>query len=847
MKLMIFDGNSIINRAFYAIRLLTNSKGQPTNAVYGFFNIYFKFMEQEKPDCVCVAFDLPGGTFRNELFEGYKIKRKGMPDELAAQLPMVKDILSAMNVRYLEVQGFEADDIIGTVARICSEGGIHCDIVTGDRDDLQLIDDMTNVLLVTTKAGQTLTTRYDAAQVEEAYGLKVSQLIDLKALAGDTSDNIPGVPGIGEKTALSLLQKFGTLDAMYEDGALDSEKPGVRKKMGEGRDMAYLSRKLGTIERNVPMEFSPDDVAITEYDADKLYKLLSDLELKSLIERLHVTPEAVPDVAVEVEPMCEDAAKAIKDSGVMYYVMQDEKIFALADGTVYICTDGSVLPLFSDAAIKKRGFDIKHDMTRLHMRGASLSGEDFDFMLASYVIDPALAQGGFFSAARRFLGGDMPLSDIYSSDESAAKAVSVMPALYDAMCEKLRKEGQEFLFSSVEMPLMRVLFEMEREGMYIDRGILDEIGAELESGIEAATREIYDMAGEEFNIGSPKQLGVILFERLGLPALKKTKTGYSTDAETLEKLAPYHPIIDKILEYRQMTKLNSTYIEGLKKVIGDDSKLHTVFNQALTMTGRLSSAEPNLQNIPIRLPAGRRIRKAFVCEHEGWEYLSADYSQIELRVLAGMSDDEVMKGIFMQGGDIHTATAAQVWRIDEEQVTPLMRSRAKAVNFGIVYGISGFTLANNVGVSVKEAKQYIDSYFETFGGVRKYLDDVVERAKEDGFVKTKFSRVRFIPELKNSNKNVRSFGERVALNTPIQGTAADIIKLAMVNVHRALKEAGLETKMVLQVHDELVLLAKSDEMEKATQILVREMESVCDIGVPLKVSVSRGESWYDAK
>lgn len=851
MKLMIFDGNSIINRAFYAIRLLTNSKGQPTNAIHGFLNIYFKFIEQESPDLVCVAFDLPGGTFRNELFDGYKIKRKGMPDELASQLPVLKEILQAMNVKYLECKGYEADDIIGTVARICGEAGVLCDIVTGDRDDLQLVSDTTNVLLVTTKGGQTLTTRFDAAEVEKTYGLKVEQLIDLKALAGDSSDNIPGVAGIGEKTAVSLLKKYGTLDGIYKEGAIDGEKPGVRTKLESGRDMAYLSRKLGTIEKNVLMEFSLDEVKLEPYDNAKLYKIMSELELKALISRLDIKPESAPIKKTKAKPLSKndsEIVEAIRACGVMYYVMQEDKTFVLYGESVYLCEDDALDTLFSDASVKKRAYDIKRDMTLLSARETAFRGEDFDFMLAAYVIDPSLSQGGFFSAARRFLEEELPpFGEIYSEENGACAALVAMPKLYSLMDEEIRGGGQEYLYYSIELPLLRVLFEMEREGMYIDEDVLNEIGGELERGIERTTREIYDMAGEEFNIGSPKQLGVILFERMGLPALKKTKTGYSTDADTLEKLAPYHPIINKILEYRQMTKLNSTYIEGLKKARDGHGRLHTYFNQALTMTGRLSSAEPNLQNIPVRLPEGRRIRKAFVCEHEGYEYVSADYSQIELRVLAGMSEDEAMKQIFREEGDIHTATAAQVWGVSPEDVTPAMRFGAKAVNFGIVYGISSFTLANNIGVSVKEAKLYIDNYFRMFSGVRRYLDEVVENAKENGFVKTKFGRVRYIPELKNSNRNVRAFGERVALNTPIQGTAADIIKLAMVNVHRALKEAGLETKMILQVHDEIVLLAKADELHTASEILRREMENVCDIGVPLKVSVSHGKSWYDAK
>ncbi|MBQ3378923.1 MAG: DNA polymerase I [Clostridia bacterium] len=853
MKLMIFDGNSIINRAFYAIRLLTNSKGQPTNAVYGFLNIFLKFIEDEKPDCVCAAFDLPGGTFRNEMYSGYKIKRKGMPDELAAQLPVVKEILSAMNVPCLECAGFEADDIIGTVARLCEKQNVSCDIVTGDRDDLQLVSDKTNVLLITTKGGQTLTTRYNPEEVEKNYGLKVSQLIDLKALWGDASDNIPGVAGIGEKTAASLLQKYGTLDEIYKEGAIDKEKAGVKNKLIAGRDMAYLSRTLGTIRTDAPISFSPGDARISPYDTDRLYAILSELELKAFITRLGLKPEKKETDApgrekYEALPYDDSIIKRIQNEGVMYYIMQSEHTYVLCGEAVYKCKNEALGALFCDKTVKKRAYDIKRDMTKLGSEELRYLGGDFDFMLAAYVADPALPAGGFFRAAGRFLeSGISPMGDIYESEDDACEALVNMPALYEKMCDHIEKNGQHRLFYDIEMPLAGVLFEMEREGMYIDADVLDEIGRELSEAIERSTREIYDIAGEEFNIGSPKQLGTILFERLGLPVLKKTKTGYSTDAETLEKLAPYHPIIDKILEYRQKTKLSSTYIEGLKKARDADGYLHTCFNQALTHTGRLSSTEPNLQNIPVRLPEGRRIRKAFVCEREGYEYLSADYSQIELRVLAGMSGDETMTRIFSEGGDIHTATAAQVWGVKPQDVTPEMRSGAKAVNFGIVYGISGFTLAGNIGVSVKQAKEYIDSYFKTFGGVRRYLDEVVKRAKEDGYVKTKFGRVRFIDELKSSNKNVRAFGERVALNTPIQGTAADIIKLAMVNVDRALKKEGLETKLVLQIHDELVLLAKDEELSRASEILVREMENVCDIGVPLKVSVSHGRSWYDAK
>lgn len=852
MKLLIFDGNSILNRAFYAIKMLTTSSGQHTNAVYGFLNIYFKFIEEQKPDYICVAFDLPAPTFRHEMFEGYKIKRKQMPQELAEQMGLIKEVLDALNVKYITKAGYEADDIIGTVSKKCNEADVECMIVTGDKDDLQLVCDNTKVLFVSTRMGQTTTTTYNKDEVFNLYGLTPAQLLDLKALMGDASDNIPGVAGIGEKTALSLMQKYKSLDIIYDEIDTLEEKETLKNKLKAGHDMAYLSRKLGEIDCGVPIDFNIDDFLIKQ-DFDKnAYEIFNKLEFKTLIAKLELKPDLVKQIIPDIKPADENIIKSISDECVFKYILLKDDIIFFANGEIY---RASVLEIkkfkdvFENLNIKKITYDIKKDIVMLNAQGISLDGLGFDFLLASYVCDPSLVQGGFSTTIKRFLDKDDALFDMVSQNkEGAALCISVMDELREALDKKIKENQQEYLYYDIELYLANVLAQMEIQGIYVDKNTLGEIGKSIAQEILELENEICFFAGEKFNIGSPKQLGVILFEKLKLPTVKKTKTGYSTDAEVLEKLLPYNPIIEKILRYRQLTKLNSTYVEGLMAVINNQTgKIHTSFNQALTMTGRLSSIEPNLQNIPIRLELGRQIRKAFKCKSEDYIFITADYSQIELRILAHISGDENMILAYKENKDIHTVTASEVFSVPIEMVTPLMRSRAKAVNFGIVYGISDFSLSNDIGVSTKEAKTYKEGYFRLYNGVREYMDKIVETAKHDGFVKTLFNRIRYIPELKNSNHNIRSFGERVALNTPIQGTAADIIKIAMVNVHKKILELGLKSKLILQVHDELIIESSMEEADLVEKIIKEEMENAIELKVPLTVSVSRGKTWYDAK
>ena len=838
MKLMILDGNSIINRAFYGIRPLTTKDGLYTNAIFGFLNILQKLEQEEKPDALCVAFDLQGPTFRSLQFEGYKATRHGMPEELAMQMPVMKDVLTAMNIPIYECQGWEADDVIGTVGRICCGQGWKCVIVTGDRDSLQLVNDCVSVKLVTSKAGQTLTTLYTPEKFREDYGFEPLKLIDLKALMGDSSDNIPGVSGVGPKTATDLLLKFGSLDGIYENIEDASIKAGVRNKLKAGEDSARMSYDLATIRCEAPISFQPEDALRKPVDKAALRELFIRLEFVRLLDRYglrDVEPEA-PAEQLELN-LCSALPSAHEPCAIVF--SDDGSCAAVAWESGVCVVDSSCLRSICEGAAPKYCADWKTLRGKILDRGWSCGNFDFDVSLAAYVLDPSQSDFSVNKLAAAYLDQTVPANDL------AAEAAAIWQ-LKPVLWAKLKEQGMDQLYSEIEFPLCPVLSDMERIGVTVDREALTAFGDMLTSRIEDAQRIVYDYAGETFNINSTKKLGEILFDKLGLPPVKKTKTGYSTNADVLEKLRPKHPIIDAILEYRMLTKLKSTYADGLLKVIAEDGRIHTTFQNMVTATGRLSSTEPNLQNIPVRRELGSEIRKMFVAG-DGKVLVDADYSQIELRVLAHIADDANMQTAFVSGEDIHAVTASQVFHVPLSEVTPDMRRNAKAVNFGIVYGISAWSLSQDIGVLPEEAKAYMDAYFANYSGVRSYMKEIVEQAREMGYVTTLYGRRRYLPELKSSNFTLRSFGERVALNTPIQGSAADIIKLAMIRVDRALKNNNLQAKLILQVHDELIVECPVEEADQVSAILEREMEQVAALNVPLLVEAKTGASWYEAK
>jgi len=850
-KLLIFDGNSIINRAFYAIKALTNSKGFYTNGIHGFMNIFFKFMEEEKPDYVCVAFDLRAKTFRHKMYEGYKAQRKGMPEELAAQMPYLKQILNGMNITILEKEGYEADDIIGTVSKKCDDGGINCIIVSGDKDDLQLASENTHIKLIVTRMGKTETTDFDHNAVLEKYGVTPKEFIHVKALMGDTSDNIPGVAGIGEKSAFALIAQYKSLDNLYAN--IDQLKGAQKTKIEEGKEMAYLSYKLAEIDVNVPVELDFGEMVRKEYDNDALSDLCSELELKTLAERLGVTDKKKKELKCEKEEISSPEMIEQFSGDTLYYTIEYDDIirrFSLyADDKVYFAefvTEFEVM-MFLDAIkgvlenknIRKVSHGIKDDIVFLSNNyDISFEGELFDTEIGAYILEPSRNSYALTELAEEYL-------NVSITDSSLDAAV--LKELEEKIASEIKNNGQEELLYNIEFPLVKVLASMEIEGFTVDKERLAEFSEQLSLRINELEKGIYDAAGENFNINSPKQLGIILFEKLGLPVVKKTKTGYSTNVEVLEKLKGSHEIVDMIMEYRTYTKLKSTYVDGLYNVINPKTgKINSSFNQTITTTGRISSTEPNLQNIPVRLELGRQIRKMFVAS-ENCVLVDADYSQIELRVLAHISGDKTMIDAFKNNMDIHTITASQVFKTPVDMVTSSMRSKAKAVNFGIVYGIGEFSLAQDIRVSMKTAREYINGYFETYPEIKSYLDGAVEFAKQNGYVKTLAGRRRYIPEIKSSNFNLRSFGERVAMNAPIQGYAADIIKIAMVKVYQRLKEENLESKLILQVHDELIIDAKKHELDKVQTILKEEMENAVSLSVPLIVDMKYAESWYDTK
>ena len=849
MKLMILDGNSIINRAFYGIRMLNASDGTPTNAVYGFLSTFRRVFDLAQPQAVCVAFDVHAPTFRHEQYALYKAQRKPMPEELAVQMPLLKQTLDYMGVRRLELAGWEADDLLGTVARRCEAAGWTCDVVTGDKDSLQLITDSTHVFNVKTRMGQTDTIEYTPERFREEYGFDPIRMIDLKALMGDSSDNIPGVPGIGEKTAKDLLVRFGTVADIYRDlDALDI-KPGVRKKLTEGRESAQLSFDLATIRTDAPIDFALES-AVWDHDYQpELYDWFRRLNFTSLSEKFGLQPAdgaGAPSSALPAVDVADSAAlRALEQAvtaapyvavlapdGLDTLTLYDGKAcYALSWAQLGDDYNAFLRLLFSDR-VRKVGHNIKDLMRALLDEGLPTDGFVFDTALAAYLLDATAGSYDLPRLAQTYLGEELP--DVQS-----------IWALQPVLHEKMAAQAMLPLYTDIELPLCPVLARMEQAGFLVDRKALYDFGESLTSSIEQLQQSIWALAGEPFNIQSPKQLGNVLFERLMLPAGKKTKTGWSTNAAVLDKLRGKHPIIEQILDYRTLTKLKSTYADGLLKEISADGRIHTNFQMTVTATGRLSSTEPNLQNIPVRRELGAQIRKMFVAS-PGRVLVDADYSQIELRLLAHIANDETMIAAFRSGEDIHAVTASQVFGVPLDEVTPLQRSHAKAVNFGIVYGISAFSLAQDIGVFQSEAKAYMDSYFAKYHGVRDYMKRIVEQAKADGYVTTLFGRRRDLPELRSSNFNLRSFGERVALNMPIQGTAADIIKAAMVRVDARMRAEGLEAKLLLQVHDELIVECPAAEAETVRTILIEEMEHVVDYRVPLLVDAKIGASWAEA-
>ena len=868
-KLVAIDGNSIMNRAFYGImnsKLLMTTDGIYTNAIYGFLTILFKLINEEKPDYICVAFDLKAPTFRHKKYEEYKATRKGMPDELRVQMPLIKDVLRAMNIAICELEGYEADDIIGTLSKKASEEGMQALLLTGDRDYLQLARDNVTVRIPTTKMGNTESTDYTPEVIKEKYGILPEQFIEIKGLMGDTSDNIPGVPGVGEKTAFSLITKYHDLDKIYNSLDAGEELEGIKGKLKEklviNKELAFLSRDLGTIFKDVPLDFELSDLELQEYNSGELYDLFVKLQFRNFIEKLGLkednekTVEKIEIPEIDIRDFSEINFENVTEFSFYY----DKDIAICIDNVQYFKeapTTEELKYIFENNCLKI-GYDEKKTYLQLRKDGIVPQNFMFDLTIASYLLNPAKDSYKLDDIILEEIGViienknepvQLQLFDISDIKEDNKEKFSKY-SLYISLCkqkyeEQLKEKNQIDLFRNIEMPLMKVLADMESEGVLVDRNIIDEYSVKLTAKVDELTHEIWNLAETEFNINSTKQLGEILFEKLKLTVIKKTKSGYSTDADVLEKLKEEHPIIEKILEYRTLNKLKATYIDGIIPLISDDGRVHAKFNQTVTATGRISCTEPNLQNIPIRTEIGRELRKMFIAK-EGYVFLDADYSQIELRVLAHMSGDDNMIHAFNSGEDIHAMTASQVFDVPLTEVTKQMRSEAKAVNFGIVYGISDFGLATNIGTSRKKAKEYIEKYFIKYPKIKEYMDNTKKACKENGFVETLWGRRRYVPEIKSNNFNVRQFGERVAMNAPIQGTAADIIKIAMINVQKELEDRNLSSRLILQVHDELVIETKIEELEIVKELLVRNMENVIQMSVPLKVEAQEGKNWFEA-
>ncbi|WP_105203172.1 DNA polymerase I [Neobittarella massiliensis] len=839
MKYVCIDGNSILNRAFYGIKLLTTKDGTYTNAIYGFLNILFKIQEEQQPDGVAIAFDLPAPTFRHRRYDGYKGTRKGMPEELAAQLPVLKEILQKMGYTLLEREDYEADDILGTFGRLCQQQGADCVLATGDRDSYQLITDHVFVRMSATNKSDIVT----PDDIRQKYGVEPRQLIDVKALMGDSSDNIPGVAGIGEKTALTLIGQFGSLDGVYEHLEDKAIKPGVRAKLQKDRDIAYLSRELAEICTEVDIDPELSHYRVEVVDEDWLFHTFSKLEMQTFIAKLGLVPGAAPaaaDTEAPVLPAGEVVETLQQADEPLYLVPVEDRWAAIWGRQVQLCQDVDQLgPVLADQSVPKRVFDSK---ALYHLCG-DLAGVQFDCMLAAYLLNPTAS-----SYDPQNLLGEYEIQPVMALPEDlpGAQLIAGFQPLCNKLAQRLEELGQRQLMDEIELPLAAVLADMEKEGFEIDTASTAAYGQVLDARISEVQQNIWQVVGREFNINSPKQLGVALFEDLGLPHGKKTKTGYSTNVDVLNSLVDKHPVVRDILDFRSYSKLKSTYVDGLLKVVADDGRIHTNFKQTETRTGRISSTEPNMQNIPVRTALGSELRKFFVAK-EGYTLVDADYSQIELRVLAHMASDEKMIEAFTEGMDIHTTTASQVFGMPLDFVTPEMRRRAKAVNFGIVYGIGAYSLAQDIDVSVPEADSYIKGYLNTYHGVHDFMEKTVAEATECGYVSTLFGRRRYLPELQSKNRIIQALGKRMAMNSPIQGTAADIIKIAMCRVYDRLAREKLDAKLILQVHDELIVEAREDIANQVAALVAQEMQGAADLQVPLVVDAHVGKNWYIAK
>ena len=861
MKLLVLDGNSILNRAFYGIKLLTTKDGHYTNAIYGFLTTFRRLLDESSPDAVAVAFDLKAPTFRHKAYGGYKANRKGMPQELAEQLAPLKEIIAALGYKIVTCEGYEADDILGTLAKKCTDEGYECVIATGDRDSLQLVSPTVSVRIAATKFGKPEVTLYDEEKIREVYGVTPKQLIDIKAIQGDTSDCIPGVPGIGQKGAAELISKFGSVDNIYENIDTLDIKPGMKNKLIAGKDSAYMSLMLGTICTEAPINTDIDGYIPAQRNKSQTAALLAQYELFSLMEKWGVSGEDIAKTLSEESSEQDSRVLQVKEADhllELYEQLKGKRVDFIASGDgdditeISLCADDIIYSvnafnadfrifvekLLSDESIQKRTHDIKPIFAAAEKAGFECRSIIFDTMLAAYLLNPNSPD---YQLER--LVSEYNITPLKSDKASVLE--SFIP-LADKLSAEIDAKELTKLLHDIELPLAKVLASMENTGFAVDRQGIYDYGESMNADIERLRNSIYEQVGYEFNINSPKQLGSALFEKLALPKGKKTKSGYSTSAEVLEELKNYHPVINDILEYRTLTKLKSTYCDGLLKVIGADGRIHSSFNQTETRTGRISSTEPNLQNIPVRTERGKEFRRFFRAA-DGCLLADADYSQIELRVLAHIAADKQMIEAFENHYDIHTSTAAKVFGLPDDMVTPALRSRAKAVNFGIVYGIGAFSLAKDIGVTRKEADKYIKDYLKLYSGIDSYMNNIVEKAKSDGYVTTMFGRRRYLPELASSNHNIRAFGERVARNMPIQGTAADIIKIAMIKVYDRLKKENMKSRLILQVHDELIVEAPEDEAEKAAAILSEEMQNAVELSVALTADAGVGKTWYEAK
>lgn len=877
LKLLMIDGNSIVNRAFYGVPLLTDAQGRYTNGVYGFLNIFFKLFDEEKPDYVGVAFDLHAPTFRHEMFSDYKGTRKGMPEELRGQMPILKEALNTMNISCFELEGYEADDILGTMAKAAEDKGMCAVVISGDRDLLQICSENIKVRIPKTLRGKTEVEDYGPADVEKKYGVTPKEFIEVKALMGDSGDNVPGVPSIGEKTAVKIIQQYGDVENAIKN-AEDIKPKRASENIVKYAEQARLSRRLVEIDLNVPLVYDFNEMNSNKEYSDNTYTLFKQLGFKSMLSRVkRETNETKTDVLLlKDKEDLHNFINKLKDISAYSILSEEEKVagvaFACSDVNAWAEVNNSLSEkeiieelkvYFGMDKYPKIALDSKSDIAFLRKKGCEFNGLQFDTSIAAYILNPMSSTYYFDDISSEFLGEEIKSEEeilgkgkskksIFELSEEEKQCIAVKKAEITFLSkpiidERLSQNGQHSLYYDIELPLIYVLAEMEKEGMKVDRSALEIYQKGLEKKIEEVTVEVYTLAGEEFNINSPKQLGIILFEKLGLKGGKKTKTGYSTAAEVLESLRADNPIVEKVLYYRQLAKLKSTYADGLLSVMDNKTdRIYSTFNQTITATGRISSTEPNLQNIPIRLELGRELRKVFIPE-DGYLFVDADYSQIELRVLAHMANDETLINAFKEGQDIHRLTASQVFNVEFDEVTPKQRSDAKTVNFGIIYGMGAFSLGKDLGITKKKAEEYIKGYFAKYPNIKVYMDNTVTEASEKGYVSTIYGRRRPVPEINSGNFNQRAFGERVAMNMPIQGSAADIIKIAMINVYKRLKDEGLKSRLILQVHDELLIETAEDELEKVNEIIKNEMENAASLSVPLEVDVHSGKSWYEAK